>query len=146
MMPQQTAYETNILFPSCNEFGYGQVMDFEAQGSPVAGIFVSNCNQPLFPSLRQDCGLFANTVRVVTERVMKWREFTDASIDQFSVALAAKSKHIGFNRNQQLFGWIRKLTEYCLTADHHKLMSAGYRCRGTNNVFKLRALHVEAGL
>ncbi len=56
--------ELQILITSGDELAHSQIVDFETQTCPAASVRVFQTDQPVLPSMRQDCRFASNTVRI----------------------------------------------------------------------------------
>jgi hypothetical protein len=140
-MPHQAADEGEVLLTASNEFGNSEVVDFEAKASATAGVLVAERNEPLTPAIRQHCCLGSHAVSIVAECLMKWRAFSNGSINQVAIPRVAEGEYVGLDGNEQINGSLWKLAEDSLTANNDKFVSAGDSRGGPDDVFKLVSLH-----
>ena len=103
-MSNETTDKIQIFFTSSNEFGYGEVVYFQAKTGSTASVLIVNRNEALLPSFRQHSSFFADAMRVITESLVERRGFADTSVDEISISRTAKGKQIGFDRNGEIIG------------------------------------------
>lgn len=75
-------------------------MDFQTPARSAAGILVVNGDQSFPPSSGQRRGRLVNTVRIVTERLMKNGALADRTVDQDGIRGAIAWEDIGLNRDE----------------------------------------------
>ena len=99
-MTQQAYHEVVIFFTAGDEFGYGQIMNFQTETGAAARILVMNRYEAITPANRQNCCFRADAVRVITKGLMKRGTFADGTINQVGVSWVAERKNVGFDGHQ----------------------------------------------
>ena len=143
---QQTPNEINIFFAPDHQFGNGQVMNFETKTRASTSVLVADWHEPFTPASWQNRCFLADSVRIITEGLMKRRAFANRTVNQVAVSRVAQREDIRLDGDKQFIRSLGKLSQHGLTADDDKFRRAGDAGGRPDDMFKLLPVHDGSGI
>lgn len=111
LVVEQATNEIEILLATGDEFGYGEVMDFQAESGAASSVGIAHGHEPFLPARRQNGSVQGHPVGVVAKGLVKGRAFANGAVDQVGVSRIPQREHVGFDGDEQFGRRVWKLAE-----------------------------------
>lgn len=130
-----------ILPPSGNELGNGQVMHLKTKPGRAARTRRAQRNETVLPTRGKHRGFLCHAMRVIPERRVEGRLFANGSVNQIRILRGPKGEDISLYGLDAFGRRIERLREDRLRANDDKLIRAGDSGRSAKDVLKLLSVH-----